>query len=82
MSKFRAACVQLRSSEDVALNIQDASRLIRDAASGGAQFVATPENTTLMAADGEKMRARHDSAVLKGIGGTDFAFWRLTGAAF
>jgi len=52
MGKFRAACVQLRSSEDVAINIQDASRLIHDAAKGGAQFVATPENTTLMATDG------------------------------
>jgi predicted amidohydrolase len=52
MGKFRAACVQLRSSEDVAVNIQDTARLIRDAAKGGALFVATPENTTLMAADG------------------------------
>ena len=52
MEKFRAACVQLRSSEDVATNIQDASRLIREAARTGAQFVATPENTSLMAADG------------------------------
>jgi predicted amidohydrolase len=52
MEKFRAACVQLRSGEDVAGNIRDAAKLIRDAAKGGAQFVATPENTTLMAADG------------------------------
>ena len=52
MSKFRAACVQLRSGEDVAENIRDASRLIREAAEGGAQFIATPENTTLMAPDG------------------------------
>jgi predicted amidohydrolase len=50
--KFRAACVQLRSSEDIAANIQDASQLIRQAAKGGAQFIATPENTALMAADG------------------------------
>src|ERR1700679_3773580 len=52
MSVFRAACVQLRSGEDVAENIRTASSLIREAAKGGAQFVATPENTTLMAADG------------------------------
>jgi predicted amidohydrolase len=52
MEKFRAACVQLRSGEDVAENIRDAATLIRQAAKGGAQFIATPENTTLMAADG------------------------------
>jgi deaminated glutathione amidase len=52
MEKFRAACVQLRSGEDVAENIRAAAQLIRDAAKGGARFIATPENTTLMAADG------------------------------
>jgi predicted amidohydrolase len=48
---FRAACIQLRSGEDVAANVRAASALIREAAAGGARFVATPENTTLMAAD-------------------------------
>jgi predicted amidohydrolase len=52
MTKFRAACVQLRSGEDVAENVHDAEGLIREAARGGAQFIATPENTSLMAADG------------------------------
>ncbi|MBV8975980.1 MAG: carbon-nitrogen hydrolase family protein [Alphaproteobacteria bacterium] len=52
MTVFRAACVQLRSSDDVAENIRAASALIREAKGQGAQFVATPENTTLMAADG------------------------------
>jgi deaminated glutathione amidase len=68
MGKFRAACVQLRSSEDVAGNIEQASLLIRDAAKGGAQFVATPENTSLMAADGGAKLAKsfdeaHDPAL-------------------
>jgi len=49
---FRAACVQLRSSDDVADNIRAASELIRKATAEGAVFVATPENTTLMAPDG------------------------------
>jgi class 3 adenylate cyclase len=40
------------------------------------------EVAALLEAKGTGMRARQDSAVLKGIGGTDFAFWRLTGAAF
>jgi len=52
MSAFRAACVQLRSSDDVAENIRSVSALIREAKSKGADFVATPENTTLMAPDG------------------------------
>jgi predicted amidohydrolase len=68
MGKFRAACIQLRSSEDVAGNIQEASRLVREAARGGAEFVATPENTTLMAADGGAKLAKsfneaHDPAL-------------------
>jgi predicted amidohydrolase len=52
MSSFRAACVQLRSSDDVAANISAASALIREAKAQGADFIATPENTTLMASDG------------------------------
>jgi predicted amidohydrolase len=51
-SAFRAACVQLRSSDDVAENIRVTSGLIREAKGKGAQFIATPENTTLMAPDG------------------------------
>lgn len=52
MTAFTAACVQLRSSDDVAENIRTASELIREARAKGADFVATPENTTLMAPDG------------------------------
>ena len=67
-TKFRAACVQLRSGEDVAQNIRDAEILIREAARGGAQFVATPENTSLMAADGgaklsQSFDEAHDKAL-------------------
>ncbi len=49
---FRAACVQLRSSDDVAENIRVTSDFIREARASGADFIATPENTTLMAPDG------------------------------
>ncbi|HEY1877228.1 MAG TPA: nitrilase-related carbon-nitrogen hydrolase, partial [Rhizomicrobium sp.] len=51
-SSFKAACVQLRSSDDVSENISETSRLVREAAALGARFIATPENTTLMAPDG------------------------------
>lgn len=52
MSRFLAACVQLRSSDNVDENIRTTSVLIREARKAGADFVATPENTTLMAPDG------------------------------
>jgi predicted amidohydrolase len=49
--RIEAACIQMRATEDVAENIRAASDLIRQAAKQGAQFVVTPENTNLMAAD-------------------------------
>lgn len=52
MNSFRTACVQLRSSDDVAENIRVTLALIREAKGKGAGFIATPENTTLMAPDG------------------------------
>jgi len=52
MSAFKAACVSLRSSDDVDENIRVTSALIREAKAKGADFIATPENTTLMAHDG------------------------------
>jgi deaminated glutathione amidase len=60
---FKAACVQLRSSDDVAENISETSQLVREAASRGATFIATPENTTLMAPDGgAKLANSYDEA--------------------
>ena len=50
--KIRVACVQLRSGDDVAQNVRDAAQFIRAARKAGAQFIATPENTGLMAQDG------------------------------
>ncbi len=43
-----AACVQMRSSDSVAQNIADARDLIRQAHDQGAQFISTPEMTSLM----------------------------------
>ena len=65
---FRAACVQLRSSDDVAENIRHTVSLVREAAAQGANFIATPENTTLMAPDGGAKLAQsfdeaHDPAL-------------------
>ena len=49
---LNVACVQLCSGDDVTENAKIASDFIRNAAERGAQFVATPENTCLMAPDG------------------------------
>jgi len=43
--KLRVAAVQLRSTPDAAANRAEAEPFIREAASAGARFVATPENT-------------------------------------
>jgi predicted amidohydrolase len=48
MTIVSAACVQMRSGTDVAPNIAAASGLIREAASRGAEFIATPEMTNLL----------------------------------
>jgi predicted amidohydrolase len=47
----------------VAENIRETVRLVREAAAQGAVFIATPENTTLMAPDGAaKLAKSHDEA--------------------
>ncbi len=47
-SSFTAACVQMRSSRNVAENIASARALISQAAEAGAALVATPEMTSLL----------------------------------
>lgn len=83
---FKAACVQLRSSDDVSANIADTVRLVREAAGLGAVFIATPENTTLMAPDGGAKLARsfdeaHDPAlpVFAGLA-RELGIWLLVGS--
>jgi predicted amidohydrolase len=56
-ASFKAACIQLRSSGDVAENIRATSALVREAAAAGARFIATPENTNIMAQDGRAKMA-------------------------
>jgi predicted amidohydrolase len=54
---FRAALVQMCSGRDVEKNVSDATTLIRAAAAGGADYVLTPEMTTLMELDRERLLA-------------------------
>src|ERR1700680_1943660 len=66
--KIKTACVQLRCGDDVAQNVRDAIQLVRAAHKEGARFIATPENTGLMAQDGgaklEKTFAENDDPAL------------------
>ncbi|ODA67341.1 2-oxoglutaramate amidase [Methyloligella halotolerans] len=49
--RFRAALVQLRSGRSILPNLEAAEALIRRAASEGADYIQTPENTALMELD-------------------------------
>jgi predicted amidohydrolase len=48
MATIKVACVQMCSSDDVRENIAAASALIRQAKNDGAEFIATPEMTSLL----------------------------------
>ena len=52
--KFRAGLIQMRSGRTIETNVQDATRMIRDAVAGGADYVQTPEVTTQMERDRAK----------------------------
>jgi len=45
---FKVACVQLNAGRDIAANIAAAGALIREARARGAQFILTPENTSMI----------------------------------
>ncbi len=48
---MRIALIQMRSGTDIAANLEDAARRIREAAGQGAEFIATPETTHLVQKD-------------------------------
>jgi len=52
---FRVGLVQMCSGRDVERNVANATALIREAAKGGAQYVQTPEATTLMELERERL---------------------------
>ena len=57
MAGFRAAAVQMRSGTSVAANVAAAEAMIREAAAGGAAYVLTPEMTTVLDRDRERLLA-------------------------
>ena len=54
---FRMALVQLCSGRDVAKNVASASALIAEAAKGGAAYVQTPEMTTILELERDRLLA-------------------------
>lgn len=54
---FKAGLIQMRSSREMAPNIEEASKLIRQAASQGATFISTPEMTNIFEPDRERLKA-------------------------
>lgn len=54
---FRVALVQMCSGRDVDRNVSDAIALIKQAAADGADYIQTPENTTLMELERERLFA-------------------------
>ncbi len=48
MTRFKAACIGMRSGRDPLANRDAAIRMIREAADAGAEFVQTPEMTSLI----------------------------------
>ncbi len=52
---FLAACVQLRSTNDVEANLATTEELVRRAALRGASLIATPENTPFLGAQFHKV---------------------------
>jgi len=84
--KLKVACVQLRCGDDVGENVRTASALIRDAHKMGAQFIGTPENTGLMAADGgaklEKTHPEQDDKALPQFAqlAEELGIWLLIGS--
>src|ERR1700744_6083952 len=48
MTSVRVACVQLNAKADLTVNLDEAEHWIRLARADGAEFIATPENTSGM----------------------------------
>jgi predicted amidohydrolase len=57
MTVFKAAAVQMRTGIDVLANVAAATALIRQAAAAGANYVLTPEMTTILDRDRARLLA-------------------------
>jgi predicted amidohydrolase len=86
MRKLRAAAIQLRSGIEPAANRAAAMPLLREAASAGARFIATPECTMVLDRDKERMiktinSAQIDSEIAAwGRAAQELGVWLLVGS--
>lgn len=86
MRKLRVAAVQLRSGIDPAANREAALPLLREAASAGARFIATPECTMVLDRDKARMLKTIQSAQIEseikawGAIAQELGVWLLLGS--
>ncbi|MEZ5958018.1 MAG: carbon-nitrogen hydrolase family protein [Hyphomonadaceae bacterium] len=86
MRKLRVAAVQLRSGIDPKANREAAMPLLREAASAGARFIATPECTMVLDRDKPRMLKTIGSAQIEselkawGAAAQELGVWLLLGS--
>ena len=56
MDKYKIACLQANTGNDLAANLTTVRAMIREAAANGAQWILTPEYTLMMDGSGRVMR--------------------------
>ena len=56
MDKFKIACLQANTGNDLAANLATVTAMVREAAANGAQWILTPEYTLMMDGSGRVMR--------------------------
>ena len=56
MEKYKLACIQANTGNDLAANLTFITAMVREAANNGASFVLTPEYTLMMDGSGRVMR--------------------------
>jgi predicted amidohydrolase len=87
MSKLDVALIQMRTPADQAAALAQAEPLIRQAAAGGAQFIATPEGTNLLQRDRSKLfdilRPAEEDVCVQGLIAlaAELGVWLLIGSA-
>ena len=59
MAKFKAACIQINTKDNMQKNLKEVSRLIEKAAKKGADLITLPENTPFMSMDRKKLFAEN-----------------------
>jgi len=58
MATFKAACIQVSASDDMAANLRVVGELARRARGEGAELITTPENVSMMVTGSANLRAK------------------------